>query len=128
MTNNKFYRIDGIVEAPSYFTEVEFNNLFIDFCEERDFLFSGSINVYTDEQVESVKETAKNEEYPTQYEGCYFCSENFKHHDYNNCIYEDTDGTFTLELESSAWDEHNDTCIPVYVYDVKNCLKCGRTL
>ena len=61
MEKTNFYRIDGIIEVPTWLTENDFNNLFIDFCEQEDFLFSGAIDRYNDEQIKIVKEFVDEE-------------------------------------------------------------------
>jgi len=61
MEETSFYRIDGIIEIPFYLTEDDFNNSFIEFCEQEGFLFSGAIDKYTDEQIKTAKEFVENE-------------------------------------------------------------------
>ena len=49
MEENKFYRVDGVIEIPQTVSLEEFHEKFIDFFEDNGYFFGGNVGVWIDE-------------------------------------------------------------------------------
>lgn len=87
MENSTFYKIDGVIETPKWLNETDFNNLFIDFCEDHEFLFSGGINVFSDVEAASIRSILQNDESDQICRNCGYSEKNDNYRDSFYCYY-----------------------------------------